>query len=215
MLKAAEERPESRKRLETEVELDSGEDKEAAKKETASQIVQASDTPSTGRLIIHRRDSLDLQLPDCTSQRCSCACHRTHEVSSRFWSLKYTPALSFSRQCDRPGCTATEYNTTLRLALSQFGLSWALNLGMNVTKSALKLTISPILELEQTVPYTAPGFEIIARLRYDGMSLQEAQQAFIHLFTTVPNFKNHVDPSGKSYTQVRLAKTRFQLRWKC
>ncbi|CAH0028903.1 unnamed protein product [Clonostachys rhizophaga] len=195
---AAEEVPKSRKRLEIEAKLDSGDDKGAA------EIVQATNTPSTGRLTIYRRDSLDLQPPDCTSRRCSCACHRTQEVSSRFWSLKYTPARPFSRQCDRPGCTATEYNTTLRSALSQFGLGWALNLGMNVTKSALKLTISPILELEQTVPYTAPGFEVIARLRYDGMSLQEAQQAFIHLFTTVPNFKNDVDPSGKSYIQVLL-----------
>ncbi|CAH0043392.1 unnamed protein product [Clonostachys solani] len=204
MLEAAEEEPESRTRLEIEAELNSGEDTEAAAKETISQIVQVSNTPSTGRLIIRRRGSLDFQLPDCTSRRCSCSCHRTHEVSSRFWRLRYTPALPFSRQCDQAGCTATEYNTTLRLALSQFGLNWALNLGMNVTKSVIKLTVSPILELEQIVPYTAPGFEIIARLRHDGMTYQEAQQAFIHLFQTVPNFKNHVDPSGKSYTQVLL-----------
>ncbi|CAG9985666.1 unnamed protein product [Clonostachys byssicola] len=201
---AAEDGLESRPRFEVEARVDHGEDKEATEKETASQIVQTSNTSSTDRWTIHhRRDSL-LQLPDCTSRRCSCACHRTHELSSRFWRLKYTPALPFSRQCDQPGCTATEYNTTLRLALSQFGLAWALNLGMSVTKSAIKLTVSPILELEQTVPYTAPGFEIIARLRYDGMSYQQARQAFIHLFKTVPNLKNHVDPSGKSYIQVLL-----------
>lgn len=214
MLKAAGEEPESRPRLVTEIELDSGKTKEATEKNTVSQIVQVSDTPSTGRLTIHRRDSL-LQLPDCTSRRCSCACHRTHEVSSRFWRLIYTPTLPFSRQCDRPGCTATKYNTTLRLALSKFGLSWALNLGLSVTKSAITLTVSPILELEQIVPYTAPGFEIIARLRDDGMSCQQARQAFVHLFKTEPNLKNHVDPSGKSYIQVEQAKTWFKSGEKC
>lgn len=140
---------------------------------------------------------------DCAVHPCSCSCHRSSRLSRRFWALDYTGLFPPSSACDRPSCTASAYGFRLRVALSQLGIPWSVTMGLCVLTETGSFSIRPALQVERIVKYTAPGFEIIWRLRRELISADEACVAFRKLAQEDPSLNLHVDPSGSSYIEVR------------
>jgi hypothetical protein len=54
------------------------------------------------------------------------------------------------------------------------------------------------------VPYTSPGFVILWKVRNLKISFEDGREQLVHLYKTDRTFPNHVDPSGKSYIEVRM-----------
>lgn len=146
---------------------------------------------------------------NCETRHCSCSCHNTCKVSSRFWALEYTPFTTRGRVCDNEMCGGTKYQVALRFALSQLGIRWLAALQLHVAVGAGSLSLRPSLVMQRIVPYTSPGFEILHRVQYDGMSFEEARNKLVDLCRSDPTFKDHVNPSGYSYIEVRRMSTRI------
>ncbi|RSL52449.1 hypothetical protein CEP54_010901 [Fusarium duplospermum] len=141
------------------------------------------------------------------ARKYSCSCHLTG-VSGRFWFLQYTPLSSFfGKPNDRPGCRCISLR--LRMALSRFGVPYAIVAGIGFMVDGSGVELRPALRAERIVNYTSPGFEIIWRLENCLISLPEARQRFIELHQSNGPLGCHKDPSGNSYI-----KTLLQHPWK-
>ncbi|KAK1690581.1 hypothetical protein BDP55DRAFT_544498 [Colletotrichum godetiae] len=156
---------------------------------------------------------------NCLSRLCSCVCHRKSRTKSRFWALEYTPWGTFQQSCDLETCTTTKYGASVRLALSQLGIKWAVDLEIYAIIATGKFSLRPSLEVEQIVPYTSPGFEIIWRCATYRMSFEEASRSLRQLHEADPyGFKRHVNPGGKSYIEELLRYPwqmgKNQIQWK-
>lgn len=145
----------------------------------------------------------------CTVRHCSCRCHRRTGINRRFWALDYNPLAVLRENCDRAECNATEYGFSFRVALTQLGINWSLAIGLQVQMAAGRVGLRPNLQMERTVPYTSPGFELIWRCSHNLISYEEAQQGLVDLYRSDPTFKNHVAPDGRSYIEVGLCLTKY------
>lgn len=137
----------------------------------------------------------------CGAQKYGCSCHLTG-VSGRFWFLQYTPLSSFIRKPNdkAPGCSCMSLR--LRMALSRFGLPYAIVAGIGFMVDGSGLELRPALRAEKIINYTSPGFETIWRLGNGLISLSEACERFIELHRSNGSLRYDKDPSGKSYIQV-------------
>jgi hypothetical protein len=138
----------------------------------------------------------------CGIRHCGSLRHLTGNKMGRFWFLEYTPLSFILTRPDNENCQSGQLCLSLRLALSKYGIPFALIAGLNIKSDPTGITIQPALRTERTVDYTSPGFETLVRLQYFDITIDEAQRRFIKLFRSDSSFKNHRDPSGKSYLQV-------------
>lgn len=138
----------------------------------------------------------------CTVRSCSCRCHCRTGINRRFWALDYNPLAVLRESCDRAECNATEYGFSFRVALSQLGINWSLAISLQVQMAAGRVGLRPNLQMERTVPYTSPGFELIWRCYHKLISYEEARKGLVDLYRSDPTFKNHVAPDGTSYIEV-------------
>jgi hypothetical protein len=141
---------------------------------------------------------------NCAERYCSCSCHHTVRTTRRFWSLEYTPLDVFRQTCDNKSCNATKYGGTFSVALSQLGIRWSAIIQFHILAAPGKFLFRPAFEMERIVPYTSPGFETLWRCEQDLITVEEARDSLIDLYRSDPTFKNHVNPAGKSYIEVRL-----------
>lgn len=142
---------------------------------------------------------------NCLSRACSCQCHRTVRAAGRFWSFEYAlPGLS-SKTCDRSNCNTARTGGAVQISLSKLGVQVLLTLQMDILTQLGKSSLRPCLQMESTVPYTSPGFEIIWKCQTGRMSFEDAQERFINLYRSDKSFPDHVDPGGKSYIEVSVA----------
>ncbi|KAK7460241.1 hypothetical protein Landi51_00489 [Colletotrichum acutatum] len=126
-------------------------------------------------------------------------------TTRRFWALEYTPWGAFQESCDLETCNMTKYGASVRLAFSQFGIRWAAVLEVYAITSAGRFSFRPNLEMEQIVPYTSPGFEIIWRCQNYRIEFEEASEGLMQLYRADPQgFRHHVNPGGKSYIEELL-----------
>lgn len=176
---------------------------------SASDLSQ-SPTASVGT--VPRRERLRATpKQNCLLRPCSCVCHRTNRTTHRFWALEYTPWGALQQSCDLETCNTTKYGASVRLAFSQFGIRWAALLEVYTITSAGRFSFRPNLEMEQIVPYTSPGFEIIWRCQTYSIGFEEASESLRQLYRADPQgFSRHVNPGGKSYIEVGLPE--LQLR---
>lgn len=177
--------------------------------ESASELVPAtasdlSDSPTASAGIVARREKWRTRpKQNCILRPCSCVCHLTNRTTRRFWALEYTPWGAFQQSCDLETCNTTKYGASVRLAFSQFGIRWAAVLEVYAITSAGRFSFRPNLELEQIVPYTSPGFEIIWKCRTHKIEFEEARESLGQLYRADPQgFRCHVNPAGKSYIEV-------------
>ncbi|PMD37920.1 ankyrin [Hyaloscypha variabilis F] len=141
---------------------------------------------------------------NCAERHCSCSCHRTTRTNRRFWALEYTPLHIFRQACDNKSCNATEYGGTLSFALSQLGIPWSAIIQFHVLAEPGKFLFRPAFEMERIVRYTSPGFEALWRCQNNLITVEEARDRLTDLYRSDPTFKNHVNPSGKSYIEELL-----------
>ncbi|KAI8719737.1 hypothetical protein NCS52_00755300 [Fusarium sp. LHS14.1] len=136
----------------------------------------------------------------CGTQKYGCSCHLTG-ISGRFWFLQYTPLSSFIGKPSGkvPGCRCMSLR--LRMALSRFGVPYAIVAGIGFMVDGSGLELRPALRAERIVNYTSPGFETIWRLDNGLISLSEARERFIELHRSDSSLRYHKDPSGKGYIQ--------------
>jgi hypothetical protein len=65
-------------------------------------------------------------------------------------------------------------------------------------------TIQPALSLERVVNYTSAGFEILWKCQNNAnFSPSQARERFHELYRLDNGLKNHRNPDGKGYVQVR------------
>ncbi|KAI5456369.1 hypothetical protein BGZ63DRAFT_496357 [Mariannaea sp. PMI_226] len=138
---------------------------------------------------------------NCETRHCSCSCHSMTRTGGRFWELQYTPLSVFRNACDNESCSVTKYSVGFRVALSQLGIRQSLALYFHVATGGGSISLRPALTMERIVPHTSPGFEIIWRAEYGLITLQEARNSLITLRNSDRTFKDHVNPSGKSYIE--------------
>ncbi|KAL0765258.1 hypothetical protein CaCOL14_012007 [Colletotrichum acutatum] len=170
---------------------------------TASDLLQ-SPAASVG-IALRRRQLRARPGRNCLLRQCSCVCHRKNRTTRRFWALEYTPWGAFQESCDLETCNMTKYGASVRLAFSQFGIRWAAVLEVYAITSAGRFSFRPNLEMEQIVPYTSPGFEIIWRCQNYRIEFEEASEGLMQLYRADPQgFRHHVNPGGKSYIEELL-----------
>jgi hypothetical protein len=163
-------------------------------------------TPAKGEQnqVILRRTS---RRQRCGQRHCDCLCHMTGEKSGQFWSLEYTPLSIFLSKPENGHCGSRQFCLSFRLALSNYGIPYAVVAGLNFKSSAIGSGLYPALRTERIVKYTSPVFETLYRLRHHLISFEDAQTKFVELYRSDPSLKNHRDPSGQSYLQVILPLT--------
>lgn len=140
---------------------------------------------------------------NCAERNCSCSCHHTARATRYFWSLEYTPLYAFYQPCDDKTCSVTRYGGTFRFALSQLGIRWSAIIQFHIHAAPGKFLFRPDFEVERIVPYTAPAFETLWRCQNHLITIEEARDTLVDLYHTDPTFKNHINPGGKSYIEVR------------
>lgn len=138
----------------------------------------------------------------CGQRHCDCSCHLTGKKSGRFWFLEYTPLSILLQKPENGRCGSSRFCLNFRLALSNYGIPFAIVAGLNITADAIGFDLQPALRAERIVKYTSPGFEILHRLEARNISLEEAQTKFVELYRSDTSLRDHRDPSGKSYLQV-------------
>jgi hypothetical protein len=141
---------------------------------------------------------------NCAEKHCSCSCHRIARTTRRFWALEYTPLDIFRQACDNKSCNVTKYGGTFRFALSQLGVRWSGVIQFHLHAAPGKFLFRPAFEVERIVPYTSPGFEILWRCQLKMITIEEARDRLVDLYRSDPTFKDHINPGGKSYIEVRL-----------
>jgi len=169
----------------------------------------ASHQSNNSKVEIHTTTGIIAPKPrrrwNCAERQCSCSCHRTIRTTGRFVQFEYTPLDVFRQTCDQKSCNVTKYGGKFSFALSQFGIRWCAIIQFHVLAAPGKVLFRPAFEVERIVPYTSPGFEILWRCKHDLISVDEAQDRLVILYRSDPTFKNHVDPSGMSYIEVKLS----------
>jgi hypothetical protein len=141
---------------------------------------------------------------NCAERHCSCSCHRTARTTQRFWALEYTPLDVFRQACNNKSCNFTKYGGTFRFALSQLGVRWSGVIQFHVHAAPGKFLFRPAFEVERIVPYASPGFETLWRCKQRMITIEEARDRLVDLYRSDPTFKDHVNPGGESYIEVRL-----------
>lgn len=157
--------------------------------EEQSQVTQVTSRGSNHR---HR----------CGQRHGDCLCHLTGKRSGHSWSLEYTPLSLLLKNPETGRRSSSQFCLNFRLALSNYGIPYAILAGLNITADAIGFTLRPALGTERIVKYTSPGFETLRRLQCHKISLEEAQSTFVELYRSDPSFKYHRDPSGQGYLQV-------------
>src|SRR3569833_1358897 len=122
----------------------------------------------------------------CGTRRCGSLCHLTGNKTGRFWFLEYTPLSILLTRPDNRKCETGQLCLSLRLALSHYGIPFALIAGLNITTDPI-------------VNYMSPGFETLIRLKHYDITVDEAKRRFIKLSRSDPSVKHHRDPSGKGF----------------
>ena len=136
----------------------------------------------------------------CGQRRCDCLCHLKGKKAGRFWFVEYTPLSILMRKPENGRCGSRQFCLHFRLALSNYGIPFAIIAGLNITKDAIRpFALQSALWPERIAKYTSPGFETICRLEHGNISLGEAQTRFGELYRSDPRLEDHRDPSGHSY----------------
>ncbi len=141
---------------------------------------------------------------NCAERHCSCCCHCIAKIARRFWAFKYTPLDVFRQTCNNKSCCVTKYGGTFRFALSAFGIRWSIIIQFHVLAAQGRFSLRPAFEVEEIVPYTSPGFETLWKCKDQLITFEEARDRLAELYHSDSNFKNHVNPGGNSYIEVRL-----------
>ncbi|PGH17530.1 hypothetical protein AJ79_01130 [Helicocarpus griseus UAMH5409] len=103
---------------------------------------------------------------------CDCSCHLTQNISGRFWGLQYTPIAVIFRKCNNENCALRRQQWNLRLALSKYGMSWAVPAGLDIFTGTKGYIIRPALSVERIVDYASPGFKVIQNFLRGSTSLE-------------------------------------------
>lgn len=140
---------------------------------------------------------------DCSLRPCSCCCHRRLRTEGKSWWLQYDPLAGLVSTCDNRHCTGSNFGFTLRLALSELGISWATVLQFQISGGTRFFSLRPTLWMERTVPYDAPGFEILLDAADCVPDPLQVKHKLLCLYRADPTFCRHVDPAGRNYLEVR------------
>jgi hypothetical protein len=139
----------------------------------------------------------------CGKRRCADSRHLTKTASGRFWAIEYSPLSAFLEENKTRRCSSTWLRFQLRVALSQYRIPWAIILGLDFQLAGGVLSLQPALQAQIIVPYTSPGFELIWRCQNWMLSVEDTCTALIEMSRSDPSWKNHRDPMGRSYIQVK------------
>jgi hypothetical protein len=156
---------------------------------------------NTEEIIVRR--ATQVQRASCSRQYCHCSCHLTEEIRGHYWGFEFTPFSDLFGKCDNKECTARSTSWKARFALNKFRIPCALVIGLKLVSSTGTFTIQPALSLERVVKYTSTGFEILWKCRNNVISPSQARESFYELYQLDNGLKNHVNPDGKGYVQVR------------
>ena len=155
-----------------------------------------------------QRNSRGANRRHCGQRHSRCSCRLTRRTSGHFWCAEYTPPSTLLKKPENGGCGSTQFRLHFRLALSNYGIPFAIVAGLSIATDAIGFTLQPALRAERIVRYTSPGFETLRRLQDGNISIGEAQARFVELHRSDPSLKYHLDPSGENYLQViTLAQT--------
>jgi hypothetical protein len=142
---------------------------------------------------------------DCTRRACWCTCHIKAQMTSRFWKFEYTPLSFILNGCSNANCTASEYVSEVRIALTQLGWHRAITFGWRLNFAAGAYSIRPSLEMkEEVVRYTSRGFELLLRLNKGLSDWREVVQEFREMFQKDNRIVRHVNPGGRGYIGVSV-----------
>ncbi|KAH7011068.1 hypothetical protein EDB80DRAFT_890962 [Ilyonectria destructans] len=161
----------------------------------------SSSTPTSGESLRPPRLLKPPRCWDCEKRHCSCSCHSITNTNGRFWALEHTALSVFTKTCSNEFCSVTRYRVGFRIALSQFGIGQSVTIQLSLVVGGGSFSPSQGLTLERIVPYTSPGFEILWKVEKGYMTFEKARKGLIALRKSDGTFKDHVDPSGRSYIE--------------
>ena len=138
----------------------------------------------------------------CIETGCQCRCHTIVAASGRFWSIEASSMQRLLQSCDRPGCNTRQYSICQRIALSRYGLNFAVVIGFRLGYGPAGYTLAPSLRLSPIVPYTSPGFQILWKMSTEQVSMEEGFSDLDKLFQARKISPYDVDPSGRGWVQV-------------
>lgn len=78
-----------------------------------------------------------------------------------------------------------------------------MNTALELLSGGGRYALRPALTIERVVKYTSPGFEALWRFQQGSMSLLETQERYRELIKSDPSMRQHVNPGGRNYVQVR------------
>lgn len=124
-------------------------------------------------------------------------------MRSRFWSFEFTPpAAIFYQPCRRNCCDTSRYGVRVQVALTRLGIRWSAIVQFQIDISPSKFAFRPAFYVLQTVPYTSPGFVILAELERQSIDIDVASQKLLQLSHDDPTIRHHVNPAGENYLEV-------------
>ncbi|EKJ67893.1 hypothetical protein FPSE_11902 [Fusarium pseudograminearum CS3096] len=136
-----------------------------------------------------------------SARKCSCSCHKNCTISGVFWRLQYSPLLGMFRSCSNTSCTARRYRIDIHLALYRYGIPFQVTALLDLIVEPGRYSLQPSLEIETTVDFTAPQFEILRKLNTKEMEWVTAEKELRSIYRSNPRFVNQVNPSGQGFLE--------------
>ena len=138
------------------------------------------------------------------SSRCRCRCHTEGSAGGRFWGFQYTPLSMILADCDNARCNSRQYQISFRIALSQFGLKWAVTAAVGMRSGGGSYSLDISLRPQHIVRFTSDGFLLLFNILQGLTSLEDGIASFKALYKTDPSIVDHVNPAGRGYIEVRM-----------
>lgn len=178
--------------------------------ETEQHRDAVSSGPSPSHVTAHSRPRTPLSIPSqgCSYKKCRCRCHTVGSSGGRFWGFQYTPLSMILADCDYPRCNARQYHVSFRIALSQFGLKWAVTATAAMRSGGGSYSLDLSLRPQHIVRFTSDGFLLLFNILQGLVSLDDGMEGFKALYKNDPSLIDHVNPAGRGYIEVRLPSSR-------
>lgn len=139
----------------------------------------------------------------CPYRKCRCRCHTEGSTGGRFWGFQYTPLSMILADCDNPRCDTRQYKVSFRVALSQFGLNWAVTASAVMQSGGGSYPLGVSLRPQHIVRFTSDGFLLLFNILQGLTSLDDGIASFKTLCKNDPSLVDHVNPAGRGYIEVR------------
>lgn len=190
------------------VQLETSQDKQtgpvpsvANENSPAVEPIQALNNSAAELPFLSNRSMVRRRKPGNSARKACCHAQGSF-VSRSFWWLEFTPIKCIWHNCSADCSTRCHWAANLRLALTWINIPYAVTASFAFTCENGQYALKPALAIQHVVRNTSPGFEALFLCETLRISVDECKDRLRSMCQSDVYFKNHVNPSGKSYLRV-------------